>query len=83
MQELLNDKYNWKWNSLPSSYRLIREFKVEYNYGPLIYKTSIILSPDEDLKFKFTDIDEWWINKVDGKRHKVAIKNKNQINERF
>lgn len=35
--------------------RMIREFKVEYHYGPLKYKTSIILSPDEDLKFKFID----------------------------
>lgn len=39
------------------NFRMIREFKVEYNYGPLQYKTSIILSPNEDLKFKFTDID--------------------------
>lgn len=37
---------------------MIREFNVEYNYGPLKYKTSIILSPDEDLKFKFTDIEQ-------------------------
>lgn len=38
--------------------RIVREFNIEYNYGPLKYKTSIILSPDEDLKFKFTDIEK-------------------------
>lgn len=36
--------------------RMMREFSVEYDYGPLKYKTSIILSPDEDLKFKFIDV---------------------------
>lgn len=41
--------------SISFIYRIIREFEVEYRYGPLKYKTSIILSPDEDLKFKFTD----------------------------
>lgn len=36
--------------------RILREFKVEYNHGPLKYKISIILSPDDDLKFKFIDL---------------------------
>lgn len=38
--------------------RILRDFKLEYNYGPLKYKTSIILSPDDDLKFKFIDLDK-------------------------
>lgn len=38
--------------------RLIREFKIEYNYGPLQYKVSVILAPDDDLKFKFTDLKQ-------------------------
>lgn len=51
----MNDHFDIE---LPFSYRMIREFYVEYHYGPLKYKTSIILSPDEDVKFKFTDIDQ-------------------------
>lgn len=40
-------------------FRLIREFNIEYHYGPIKYsKTSIIFSPDEDLKFKLTDLNE-------------------------
>lgn len=38
--------------------RILREFKLEYNYGPLKYKTSVILSPDDDLKFKFIDLEK-------------------------
>ncbi|XP_055324108.1 cytochrome P450 CYP12A2-like isoform X2 [Sitodiplosis mosellana] len=38
--------------------RIIREFNIEYHYGPLKYNTSIILAPDEDIKFKFTDTDQ-------------------------
>lgn len=37
--------------------RIMREFKLEYNYGPLQYKVSLIFSPDDDLKFKFTDLE--------------------------
>lgn len=38
--------------------RIIREFELQYNYGPLKYKTSIVISPDDDLKFKFTDVEK-------------------------
>lgn len=38
--------------------RIFREFKLEYNHGPLKYKISMILSPDDDLKFKVTDIEK-------------------------
>lgn len=38
--------------------RILREFKIEYNHGPLQYKVSIILAPDDDLKFKFIDLEQ-------------------------
>lgn len=38
--------------------RLLREFKVEYHYGQLKYKLSLIFNPDEDLKFKFIDLEK-------------------------
>lgn len=36
--------------------RILGDFKVEYNYGPLKYNISLVLAQDDDLKFKFTDL---------------------------
>lgn len=36
--------------------RILREFKIEYNYGSLKYKQSSVFMPDDDLKYKFTDL---------------------------
>lgn len=38
--------------------RFLREFKMEYHYGPLKYDNSIIFNPNEDLKFKFIDLEK-------------------------
>lgn len=38
--------------------RIIRQYKLEWNYPPITYKTSIIESPVGDLKFKLTDIED-------------------------
>lgn len=35
--------------------RLIHEFQIEYHYGPLEYGISFVMSPNDDLKFKFID----------------------------
>lgn len=36
--------------------RLLKNFRIEFDYGPLEYKMSLILEPITDLKFKFIDI---------------------------
>lgn len=36
--------------------RILKQFRVEYNYGPLEYRQAFVLSPISDLKFKMTDI---------------------------
>lgn len=36
--------------------RLLRNYRIEYNYGPLKYRYGFILSPTNDLKFKLTEI---------------------------
>lgn len=37
-------------------YRLLREFKIEWKYGPLDYRNSIVNFPTNDLKFAFIDL---------------------------
>lgn len=36
--------------------RILKQFRVEYNYGPLEYRQSFVLSPISDLKFKMIEI---------------------------
>lgn len=36
--------------------RLLRKYRVEFDYGPLKYRMSFVLSPTSDLKFKLTEI---------------------------
>lgn len=36
--------------------RILKQFRVEYNYGPLEYRQSFVLSPTSDLKFKITEL---------------------------
>lgn len=36
--------------------RLLRKYRVEFDYGPLKYRYSFVLSPTSDLKFKLTEI---------------------------
>lgn len=36
--------------------RLVRDFKIEWNYPDLKFKTAILNIPDGDLKFKFTEV---------------------------
>lgn len=35
--------------------RLIREFKIEWNYGPVDYNISFVLTPTTPMKFKLTE----------------------------
>ena len=37
--------------------RLLRDQKVEWNYGKIKYANTLIISPTGDLKFKFTELD--------------------------
>lgn len=36
--------------------RLLRKYRVEFDYGPLSYRYSFVLSPTSDLKFKITEV---------------------------
>lgn len=36
--------------------RMLKQFQIEYNYGPLEYRQGFVLSPISDLKFKLTEI---------------------------
>lgn len=36
--------------------RILKQFHVEYNYGPLEYRQAFVASPISDLKFKMTEI---------------------------
>lgn len=36
--------------------RLLRNYHIEFNYGPLKHRYSFVLSPTNDLKFKLTEI---------------------------
>lgn len=38
--------------------RILREFKIEYHYGPIEYKNGFVFIPQDDLKFKFIDLNE-------------------------
>jgi len=38
--------------------RIIRQFQLEWNYPPIEYATSLILTPASDLKFKLTELEE-------------------------
>lgn len=38
--------------------RIIRQYKLEWNYPPITYKMSIIESPVGDLKFKLTEVED-------------------------
>lgn len=35
--------------------RLIRQFRIEFDYGPIKYRTSFVLSPISELKFKLIE----------------------------
>lgn len=36
--------------------RILKRYRIEYNYGPLTYRYSFVLSPTSDLKFKIIEI---------------------------
>lgn len=36
--------------------RLLKQFQIEFNYGPVKYRSGLVLSPISDLKFKLTDL---------------------------
>lgn len=36
--------------------RLLKQFRLEYNYGPIKSRNGLVLSPVSDLKFKLTEI---------------------------
>lgn len=36
--------------------RLLSKYRIEYDYGPLEYRMSFVVSPISDLKFKLTEI---------------------------
>lgn len=36
--------------------RLLRKYRIEFNYGSLKYRYSFVMSPINDLKFKLTEI---------------------------
>lgn len=36
--------------------RLLRRYRVEYDYGPLKFRQAVVLASASDLKFKFLDI---------------------------
>lgn len=36
--------------------RLLRKYRIEFDYGPLKYRYSFVLSPTSELKFKLTEI---------------------------
>lgn len=38
--------------------RILRQYKLEWNYPPIKYVTSLIQSPVSDLKFKLTEIKD-------------------------
>lgn len=38
--------------------RIVKQFHIEWNYPPIKYMTSLILTPISDLKFKLTEIKE-------------------------
>lgn len=36
--------------------RLLKNFRIEYNYGPLIYNQSVVPTPINDLHFTLIDL---------------------------
>lgn len=41
--------------------RVLKQYRIEFDYGPLKYRVSFVLSPISDLKFKITEIWAKWL----------------------